>query len=141
MALQGTAEDRTSSIQTEMPVEARIQPVPCLSTEEEAGKKMQVQQQVPSDSVEQMLEPKLILERRMVNREGKAVTEVLGAGEEVSWIRPWGNVDLKEGALMQVPFRSRYSGFFTDYRKLLSLYNNFRKSSWLKSLEAWREEI
>ena len=37
---------------------------------------LQVQLQVPTDSVEQILEPEAIVDRRTVNRNGKATSEV-----------------------------------------------------------------
>ena len=51
---------------------------------------VQVQHQVPIDSVEQILEPELILDRRMVNRERRAVTVVLVK---------WGHLLVEEGSI------------------------------------------
>ena len=49
-----------------------------------------MQHQVPIDSVEQILEPELILDRRMVNRERRAVTVVLVK---------WGHLLVEEGSI------------------------------------------
>jgi len=61
----------------ELHVDARIQAVFHVSQVKKLGSTVQVQHQIPPNSIEQILEPKLILERRMVNREGKVVTDVL----------------------------------------------------------------
>ena len=60
----------------ELPPEARIYPVYHVSQlKKQLGSMVHVQHQAPTTSVEQILEPELILE--MVNKEGRAVTEEL----------------------------------------------------------------
>ena len=75
----------------ELPPEARIYPVYHVSQlKKQLGSMVHVQHQAPTTSVEQILEPELILERRIVNKEGRAVTEELVKWkympvEEASW--------------------------------------------------------
>ena len=61
------------------------------------GNTIQVQNQMPSHNVEVIKEPEAILERRMVSRLGKAVTEVLVKWKQLpisdaSWESYWGLV-------------------------------------------------
>ena len=58
--------------------DAKIHPVFHVSQlKKRLGSIIEVQNQSPTNSIEQILEPELILERRMVNRDGPAVSEVL----------------------------------------------------------------
>ena len=61
----------------ELPTSVRIHPVFHVSQlKKKVGATLQVQLQVPTDSVEQILEPEAIVDRRTVNRNGKATSEV-----------------------------------------------------------------
>jgi len=79
----------------ELPTEARIHPVFHVSQlKKKLGKLIQVQNQMPSHNIEVIKEPEVILERRMVNRLGKAVSEVLVKWKQLpvddaSWENYW----------------------------------------------------
>jgi len=67
------------------------------SSRKSLGAKVHVQRQDPSESKEQLQEPDSILERRMVNKGGKAVSEVLVKWknipvEESTWESYWSMV-------------------------------------------------
>ena len=82
----------------DLPAEARIHPVFHVSQlKKKLGITIQVQNQLPSHNIEVIKEPEAILERRMVNRLGKAVTEVLVKWKQLpiddaSWENYWGLV-------------------------------------------------
>ena len=62
----------------QLPPKSRIHPDFHVSQlKKKLEETVQVQHQAPSELVEQILEPELILERRMVNMKGKATIEVL----------------------------------------------------------------
>ena len=79
----------------ELPDEAKIHPVFHISQlKRKLGNTIQVQNQLPSHTVEVIKEPEAILKRRMVNRLGKAVTEVLVkwkqlSVEDATWENYW----------------------------------------------------
>ena len=78
-----------------LPSEAKIHPIFHVSQlKKKLGSAVRVQTQMPTGPVEQILEPELILERRMVNRRERAVIEVLikwkhPPVEEASWEEYW----------------------------------------------------
>jgi len=70
----------------ELPEEAKIHPVFHISQlKRKLGHNIQVHNQLPSHVVEVIKEPDTILERRMVNRFGKATTEVLVKWKQCHW--------------------------------------------------------
>ena len=79
----------------ELPDEAKIHPVFHISQlKRKLGHTIQVHNQLPSHIVEVIKEPDTILERRMVNRFGKATTEVLVKWkqlplEDATWENYW----------------------------------------------------
>ena len=102
----------------EIPAEAKIHLIFHVSQlKKKLGRTVQVQHQHSSNLIKQNLEPDTMLERRTLNREGRAITKVLiiwkstGIGshlgellvssKEVSQLWPWVKVDFKGGELIQ----------------------------------------
>ena len=75
----------------ELPMSARIHLVFHVSQlKKKLGNSIQVQNQVPTDSIEQILDPEYILEQKMVNKADRVVTDAKQLPiEEATWEEYW----------------------------------------------------
>jgi len=100
------------------------------------GATSQVQHQVPHEATEQILEPELIIDRRMVKRNNKTVAEILVkwkhlTAEEASWEEYWALVkfphfdletrsNLRGSVVTSLNFRNQH----LLQKELFSCYSN-----------------
>lgn len=81
----------TIAYKLELPTDTKIHPVfHVFELKKKLGTTSQLQHQTPHETIEQILEPELILDRRMVNKNNKTIVEILVKwkhlpNEEASW--------------------------------------------------------